>query len=248
MTVPARSLIIPMKDEATRIGTTLRALRDSGILDERDTELILVDDGSTDGTPTIADDLIRELGLDARVIRLPRNVGKGGAIQAGVAASTGEVVAFSDADLSAPPSAIEATYELVEAGKADMVVTTRVHPESVMPVKPSSTRRYGGKALNIWIRTLGLTELNDTQCGLKAYTGEAARALYEDLHAKRFAFDVEVIARAERSGYTVLELPIEWSHVEASRVRPFRDGVRMALDVLWLRWLLRRDARDDSAR
>src|SRR5215510_11533774 len=248
MTVPARSLIIPMKDEATRIGTTLRALRDSGILDERDTELILVDDGSTDGTPTIADDLIRALGLDARVIRLPRNVGKGGAIQVGIAASTGEVVAFSDADLSAPPSAIEATYELVEAGKADMVVTTRVHPESVMPVKPSNTRRYGGKALNIWIRALGLTDLNDTQCGLKAYTGDAARTLYANLHAKRFAFDVEVIARAEREGYTVLELPIEWSHVEASRVRPFRDGVRMALDVLWLRWLLRRDARDDARR
>jgi len=248
MTVPARSLIIPMKDEATRIGSTLRALQASGILEEQPTELLLVDDGSTDGTPAIAEDVLRELDLAARVIRLPRNVGKGGAIQAGVAASTGEVVAFSDADLSAPPSAIEATYELVEAGKADMVVTTRVHPESVMPVKPSNTRRYGGKALNIWIRALGLTDLNDTQCGLKAYTGDAARTLYAHLRAKRFAFDVEVIARAERAGYTVLELPIEWSHVEASRVRPFRDGVRMALDVLWLRWLLWRDERSSTAR
>ena len=239
MTAPSRSLIIPMKDEVTRLGDSLRTLR-AARFDPADTELVLVDDGSTDGTAELAESLLQELGLGGRVVRLPRNVGKGGAIAAGVADARGEVVAFVDADLSTPPSAIDAAFELVEAGKADVVVSTRVHPEANITAAPSLGRRYGGRAFNLLIRGLGLTTLSDTQCGLKAFTAEAGRAVFADLRCPRFAFDVEVLARAEHAGLTVLELPVEWAHGEESHVRALRDGSRMVADVLRLRWSWRR--------
>jgi len=239
MTAPSRSLIIPMKDEATRLGDSLRTLR-AARFDPADTELVLVDDGSTDGTAELAESLLAELGLGGRVVRLPHNVGKGGAIAAGVADARGEVLAFVDADLSTPPSAIEAAFELVEAGKADVVVSTRVHPEANITAAPSLGRRYGGRAFNLLIRGLGLTTLSDTQCGLKAFTAEAGRAVFADLRCPRFAFDVEVLARAEHAGLTVLELPVEWAHGEESHVHALRDGSRMVADVLRLRWSWRR--------
>lgn len=228
-----------MKDEASRLGDSLRALQAAGF-GEGDTELVLVDDGSTDATPELAERLLRELALSGRVVRLATNVGKGGAIAAGVAAASGEVVAFVDADLSTPPSAVEMAFELVEAGKADVVVSTRVHPEANITAVPSLARRYGGRAFNLLIRGLGLTTLSDTQCGLKVFTADAAHALFEQLRCPRFAFDVEVLALAQHSRLTVLELPVEWAHSEQSQVRTLRDGTRMVVDVLRLRWSWRR--------
>ena len=236
-----RSLIIPMFDESMRIESSLRALAASP-LHAPDTEILLVDDGSADDTPAVAERLIAELGLAARVIRLPQNVGKGGAVRAGVAAATGAALAFVDADLSASPDAVVSCFEHVEAGKADIVVTTRVHPEAVITELPPASRRYGGKIYNALLRTLGLTDLADTQCGLKGFTAEAGKRLFADLHVQGFAFDVEILQRARREGFSILELPIEWHHVEASRVRPVRDGARMAVDAVRIRARLGRGA------
>lgn len=229
-----RSLIIPMFNESVRIEASLRALAASP-LNADDTELLLVDDGSTDDTVTVATATIEELRLAARVIGLPKNVGKGGAVQAGVAEARGAAVAFVDADLSAPPDAVLTCFEHIEAGKADVVATTRVHPEAVITDLPPATRRYGGKIYNTLLRLLGLTEMADTQCGLKAFTADAAATLFADLRVQGFAFDVEILRRAAQRGFTVLELPIEWHHVEASRVRPLRDGARMAIDAVRIR-------------
>jgi SAM-dependent methyltransferase len=229
-----RSLIVPMFNESVRIEASLRALAASP-LNAPDTELLLVDDGSTDDTVAVATAVVAELGLGGRIIRLPRNVGKGGAVQAGVAEARGAAVAFVDADLSAPPDAVVTCFEHIEAGKADVVATTRVHPEAVITDLPPATRRYGGKIYNTLLRVLGLTELADTQCGLKAFTADAARRLFGDLRVQGFAFDVEILRRAAQDGLTVLELPIEWHHVEASRVRPVRDGARMAVDAVRIR-------------
>lgn len=235
---PARTLVIPMKDEARRIETSLCALASAS--DHRQhTELILVDDGSTDGTPEIAERLLRELHLEGRVVRLGRNLGKGGAVRAGIAAARGQAIAFSDADLSAPPDAIDACYTAIESGTADVVVTTRLHDDSNITVQPPFGRRLSGKLFNALLRILGLTAYADTQCGLKAFTEKAADMLFRDLRIQRFAFDVEVLMRAELAGLRVVELPIEWQHKDSSRVRPLRDGTRMVVDVLRLRRSLR---------
>lgn len=235
---PARTLVIPMKDEASRIEHTLRALAGSSAHYD-DTELILVDDGSTDGTPEISERLLQELNLEGHVVRLGRNLGKGGAIRAGIAAARGQAIAFSDADLSAPPDAIDACFTAIESGIADVVVTTRLHDDSNITVQPPLARRLGGKLFNALLRKLGLTAYADTQCGLKAFTEKAADMLFRDLRIQRFAFDVEVLLRAELAGLRVVEQPIEWQHKDSSRVRPLRDGTRMAVDVLRLRRSLR---------
>lgn len=235
---PARTLIIPMKDEATRITGTLTALAQSST-HRPDTELVLVDDGSADGTADIAERLLDVLELEGHVVRLGRNLGKGGAVRAGILAARGQAVAFSDADLSAPPEAINACFELIESGDADVIVTTRLHPDSNITVAPPLTRRLSGKVFNTLLRRLGLTDYSDTQCGLKAFTEKAAEMLFCDLRIQRFAFDVELLLRAELAELRVVELPIEWAHADSSRVRPVRDGGRMAVDVLRLRRALR---------
>ena len=230
----ARSIVIPMFDEATRIRASIEALAAS-TLNRPGTELLLVDDGSRDGTADIAEKALHEAHLKGRVIRLNKNLGKGAAVRAGMAASVGAVVAFSDADLSSPPDEIERVIELVEEGRAPVVIATRLHEQSHITAKPPLARRYGGKGVNLLLRTLGLTTMNDTQCGLKAFTRPAADLLFRDLVVHRFAFDVELLVRAEVAGLEVLEVPVEWRHVEASRVRPVRDGGRIVFDAVRLR-------------
>lgn len=236
---PARSLVIPMKDETARLPRSLAAL--AGSPHHRpDTELILVDDGSVDGTAELAERLLDELGLEGEVVRLGTNMGKGAAVRAGMALARGHALAFSDADLSAPPRAIDACFALIESGRADVVLTTRLHDESTITALPPLTRRLGGKVFNTLIRGLGLTTFADTQCGLKGFSDKAAALVFRELVVHRFAFDVEVLARAERAGFRIVELPIEWAHAEASQVSPLRDGLKMAVDVLRVRAALGR--------
>ena len=236
-----------MFDEATRIRASIEALAAS-TLNRPGTELLLVDDGSRDGTADIAAQALHDAHLRGRVIRLHKNLGKGAAVRAGMAASVGAVVAFSDADLSSPPDEIERVIELVEEGRAPVVIATRLHEQSHITAKPPLARRYGGKGVNLAFRSLGLTKMNDTQCGLKAFTRPAADLLFRDLLVHRFAFDVELLVRAEVAGLEILEVPVEWRHVEASRVRPVRDGGRIVFDAIRLRrhrkhWLQQQEPR-----
>lgn len=234
----ARTLVIPMYEESARIERSIGALAASALA-RGDTELVFVDDGSDDGTADLAERAIGVHGLRARVIRLATNHGKGGAIAAGVAVSRGPTVAFSDADLSAPVEAIARCFEMIEAGEADVVVTSRVHPDSDIRAKPSLFRRWAGKAFNTLLHQVDLTEFHDTQCGLKAFTRDAAVMLFRDLRIERFAFDVEVLSRARVAELEIVEIPIPWAHDDSSRFRTVRDGTRAVVDVLRLRRNLR---------
>ncbi|MEZ5169437.1 MAG: glycosyltransferase [Acidimicrobiia bacterium] len=242
----ARSLVIPMYEESARIERSIGALAASELA-RGGTELVLVDDGSDDGTADLAERAIRAHGLRGRVIRLGRNHGKGGAVAAGVAVSRGSAVAFSDADLSAPVEAIMRCFELVEEGAAEVVVTSRVHPDSDIRAKPSRFRRWAGKAFNTLLHQVDLTEFHDTQCGLKAFSRECAVTLFRDLRIERFAFDVEVLSRAQVAGYDIVEIPIPWAHDDNSRFRTLRDGTRAVVDVLRLRRSLRTWSPDAGA-
>ena len=229
-----RSLVIPMYREATRIRDTIAALAGSSLASS-DVELIFVDDGSDDGTPEVVIRALEEAGLPARVLRLTENAGKGAAVRAGVLESSGESVAFADADLSAGVTEIERCFRLVEAGGCEVVAATRGAPLSNITVPQPRVRRLSGKLFNVLLRCLALTRLADTQCGLKAFTRHAARELFDDMSVTRFAFDVEVLLKADLCGMVVRELPIEWRHVEESRVRGIKDSARMIRDVVRLR-------------
>lgn len=121
-----------------------------------------------------------------------------------------------------------------------MAVASRTSADSSLPQRHPLPRRLSGAAFDLQLRLLGLTAMKDTQCGLKAFTAEAARQVFEPLRTHRFAFDVEVLARAEAAGLRVREVPVTWRHVEGSGVRPGRDGGRMVADALSVRWRLAR--------
>jgi dolichyl-phosphate beta-glucosyltransferase len=228
------SLVVPMWQEAARIEATIEQLAASKLA-HADVERIFVDDGSDDGTAERCEAALARHGLDARVLRLPDNIGKGGAVRRGVLAARGEVIGFSDADLSCGPDDIVAVFEVVADGRADVAIASRTDPDTVIAAAQPFGRRWSGWLFNVELRMLGLTDLHDTQCGLKAFSAPAARALFEPMRTSRYAFDIEVLATAQRWGYTIAEVPVHWQHVEASRVSPLRDGGRMVLDALAIR-------------
>lgn len=234
------SIVVPMYRESARIPGTVAALAASDLaLPEN--EFLLVDDGSPDDTVDAAKAALARTSLNARVLRLPRNLGKGAAVRTGVLAAREAVVVFVDADLSSPPSAIIEVCRAVEAG-AQVAVASRAHAETNLVVRQPASREGAGKTFNRLLRRLGLTTIPDTQCGLKAFDADSAQELFRPLQVLRFAFDVEVLLRAHRLGLRIAVLPTEWAHVEASRVSPLRDGGRMAWDALRLAVAARRDA------
>jgi dolichyl-phosphate beta-glucosyltransferase len=231
------SLVVPMWNEAARIEATVTALAES--FRDRPVELIFVDDGSDDGTPDIVERACKEAALDAEVLRLPANRGKGAAVRAGLLEASGDVAGFVDADLSAGPTEIERVFRAVDQGRGDVVLASRAMTDATITVRQPFGRRWSGWLFNIGLRAARLTRLPDTQCGLKAFRAEVVPVLFEPLVANGFAFDVEVLARADRLGLVIVEVPIAWHHVEGSRLSPARDGVA----TLWEAWRVRRALR-----
>ena len=168
----AWSIVVPMFGEAGRIGQTVRTLAAGPLAGA---QLLFVDDGSTDGTVEVLRAALASTSLDARVLVLPRNLGKGAAVRTGVLAATGDVVAFVDADLSSPAEAVVEVCRAVEAG-AQVAVASRGHATSDLVVRQPGSREAAGKTFNRLLRRLGLTTLPDTQCGLKAFDRVSARS------------------------------------------------------------------------
>jgi dolichyl-phosphate beta-glucosyltransferase len=227
-----------MWQESGRISTAIERISLS-MLAAPNIELLFVDDGSTDDTAVLCERALARFGVQGRVLRLATNQGKGAAVRHGVLAAGGDVIGFSDADLSCGPDDIERVFTAVEATRYPVVIASRTAGASVIAERQPLARRLSGFAFNLELRLLGLTHLHDTQCGLKAFNADAARALFEPLRTTRFAFDVEVLARCRTAGLAILEVPVTWRHVEASRVDPLRDGGRMVLDAARIRWTLR---------
>jgi dolichyl-phosphate beta-glucosyltransferase len=227
-----------MWQESGRVATAIERISLSALC-RPDVELLFVDDGSTDDTAVLCERALARFGVEGQVLRLSTNQGKGAAVRHGILAAQGEVIGFSDADLSCGPDDIERVFSAVDGPRCPVVIASRTAGASVIAERQPLARRLSGFAFNLELRVLGLTRLHDTQCGLKAFEGATARALFEPLRTTRFAFDVEVLARCRRAGIPIVEIPVTWRHVEASRVDPLRDGVRMALDAARIRWAVK---------
>ncbi len=225
------SVVVPAYNEAGRIGPTVRRIADYLRETDRRAEILVVDDGSEDDTAA-ACERSREPAL--RVLRLPVNRGKGAAVRAGLAASTGRRVLVSDADLSTP---IEELARLEQAAEAAAIVFgSRALADSRVERHQPRYREAMGKTFNLWIRLLGFRGLHDTQCGFKLLDGEAARALAAELTVDGFAWDVELLWLARRRGLTVTEVGVRWRDSPDSKVHLLRHSAQMALDVVRLRW------------
>lgn len=231
MTVSGRALVIPMWNEAERIDATISAIASSA-LGASDLTLILADDGSTDESRSVADAALKRVGQRGEVLALP-HTGKGGAVRAGVLHADAPWIAFTDADLSAPPDDIEKVFAALEAGRGQVVAGTRVSDLGA-PAPPM--RKAARVVMRRVVRTLKLTSVPDTQCGLKGFSREVGRAILEPLQTDGFAFDVELLARAEHLGVTVHTQPVGWRHGEGSTVRVLRDAPAMVGQMLGMLW------------
>ena len=239
------SLVLPAFREVDRIGPTLERIRhELGPLvgDRREElEVLVVDDGSDDGTAEAAE----AAGAD-RVVRMERNSGKGAAVRAGVRAATGSTIAFTDADLAYGPAQVAELLVLVEAGY-DMVVGSRRHTDTRTLVRAGRLREAGGRLVNLATHALLLGQYRDTQCGLKAFRADVARDLFNASTLDGFAFDVELFHLAERWRLSLAEVPVEVEHSERSTVRVLRDGARLIADLTRIRQRSRRGGYPDRS-
>ncbi|MBI4771290.1 MAG: glycosyltransferase family 2 protein [Chloroflexi bacterium] len=235
---PSLTVVIPAYNEERRLGTNvgivlayLKSLTDSF-------ELIVVDDGSTDGTAAAVEDQFREEPR-ARLIRYSPNRGKGYAVRTGILASAGERVVFMDADLSTPVDEIPRALALLEG--VDVVVGSRVLPGSQIAVPAPLYRRLASSIFDLTRHLLvGLWDISDTQCGFKAYHGPAARALFAQAQVNRFMFDVEILYMARQAGLRIVEMPVRWADVAGSKVRLVEGSMNMIRDLLRIRRLHRK--------
>ena len=194
----------------------------------------MVDDGSPDGTAEAA----RAAGADQVVVQ-PRNRGKGAAVRAGVLASTGRTVAFTDADLAYAPHQLLEFLATIELGY-DVAIGNRHHGDAETLVGTSRFRSFGSRVVNMATSLLLLGNYRDTQCGCKAFRSDAARIVMEAGTIDGFAFDIEVLHLVERYALTMAELPVDVVNSDTSTVRAVRDGIGVFGDILRVRRAARR--------
>ena len=227
------SLIIPAYNEENRIAATLVTVEEYLAGLGKPCEVILVDDGSADGTLRAAHEGTRD-GVETRAVSYKPNRGKGYAVRQGVLESRGEYVAFSDADLSAPIDQLSKLFDAIDGG-CDIAIGSRAARGAEIPIHQPLYRELGGKALNLVIRARAVRGIHDTQCGFKLFKGEAARAVFSKCFLNGWGFDVEVLYLARRMGYSIDEIPVKWSHAEGSKIHPFQAGIRVLEDLIRMR-------------
>lgn len=227
---PQLTVVVPAHNEADRLQAGLERLvgaADTAPLDLATIEVLVVDDGSSDGTVETASRLLAEL-PDARVLALPKNLGKGAAVRAGILAARGRRVCFADADMAIDPAHLPDLLEALE--HADVAVGSRAVGGRVD--YGSWPRTLAGRCFNRAVRLAGAVDLDDTQCGFKGFNRGPALLLAHLLTTNGYAFDVELLWLADRLALDVAVVPVSWVDVPGSTVRPVHDAARMLLDVL----------------
>jgi dolichyl-phosphate beta-glucosyltransferase len=234
MSYPQYSIVIPAYNEAARISSALESvvgcIRQRGWL----AEVVVVDDGSRDETATI----VREFAGKATEVRLlqnPGNRGKGYSVRNGLLQSFGEVVMFTDADLSAPIEEAEGLFAAIRSG-ADIAIGSRWLERTRQTIRQPLYRQFFGRCFNAVTRAVMGLSFADTQCGFKAFTRAAAQTIFQLQTIERWGFDPEILFIALKRGYRIIEVPVSWAHDERTRISYLKDGMRMLQDIAIVRW------------
>ncbi len=226
------SIVIPCFNEERRLAPTLGLIRAYAARHDTAGELILVDDGSRDGTLSLMRaQAARHPGI--RVVAITPNRGKGRAVAEGVRVARGDQILMTDADLSTPIEELPKLQAALARG-ADVAIGSRAAP-GAREIDQPLHRQLMGKTFNRLVQTLLLPGFRDTQCGFKLFRGEVAHRLFADLVTDGFAYDVEVLVRALDAGWTVEEVPVRWFNAGASTVAPVRASAAMLRDLVRLR-------------
>ena len=238
------SVVVPAYNEDARLGPTLRTIRahlksriNAAGTGNGPTEIIVVDDGSTDRTGAVAAEALRGRPRD-RVLRRGKNRGKGFSVKEGMLAAAGRLILFTDADLSTPITELEKLLAGIRDGH-DIVIGSRALPGAEIRRRQRVLRERMGKTFNLFVRGWVLKGFPDTQCGFKLFRREAARDIFSRVRLDGFSFDVEVLFLARRLGYSIGQVPVVWINSPDSKVRLVASSVSMLRDLFRIRRLHR---------
>lgn len=232
--MPKYSIIIPAYNEFARLGATLDRVLHYISLRQWDAEIIVVNDGSRDDTASLVNDYARTNPC-LRLLENPGNRGKGYSVRNGMLNASGELLLFSDADLSAPIEEAPKLFAAINAG-ADVAIGSRWLRPELQTHRQSLLRQFYGRAFNMALRLVLGLNIKDTQCGFKAFTRAAAKKIFPQQQIERWGFDPELLYIARKLKMKIAEVPVAWAHVEGTRISPLRDGLRMFTEVLRIRW------------
>jgi glycosyltransferase involved in cell wall biosynthesis len=228
------SFVIPAYNEGVRLRPTLHALIRHIQEQNWDAEILVVNDGSTDDTAQI----VRKYGKahpQVLLVENPGNRGKGFSVRNGMLHARGDICLFSDADLSSPITEAQKLFDAIAQG-ADIAIGSRWLQAELQTERQPLYRQAFGRIYNLVLRVFLGLRFADTQCGFKAFRRDAAQRIFPLQRIERWGFDPEILFLARRVGLRVKEVPVLWAHSEGTRLHPFRDGLRMFLEVIRIRW------------
>jgi len=228
------SIVLPAYNESARIAATLGRILAHASQRDWQIEVIVVNDGSTDDTARI----VREYASKHPALRLlenPGNRGKGYSVRNGMLQAQGDILLFSDADLSSPIAEADKLFSAIHQG-ADVAIGSRWVKAELQIKRQPLYRQFLGRIFNLALRLVLGLNFKDTQCGFKAFTRDAAQKLFPLQRIERWGFDPELLYLARKRGLAVIEVPVAWSHREGTRINPVLDGIRMLGEIFVIRW------------
>jgi len=231
--MPTVSVVVPAYNESHRLGPTLERITGYFRGLGRSYEIVVSDDGSTDGTGRIASAHAKK-DPATRIVAAPRNMGKGAAVRRGMLSATGDVILMTDADLSTPVEEYEHLAERIARGY-DVAVGSRKVPGARIEARQPTHRAVMGKGFSYLTRWLLSLPVRDCMCGFKCFTHRAAADIFTRAVIDDWSYDPEIVFIAAQLGLQIAEVPVRWSHAAGSRVRAVRDAVTCAAGVVRIR-------------
>ena len=228
------SIVLPAYNESERIAATLEKIFVHMEKSGWKAEVIVVNDGSSDDTAQIVQGFMARHAT-LQLVENPGNHGKGYSVSNGMLHATGDMLLFSDADLSSPIAEADKLFSALAEG-ADVAIGSRWLRTELQIRRQPVHRQIFGRMFNLALRLILGLHFRDTQCGFKAFTRPAARAIFPLQRIERWGFDPELLFLAQKLGLTVKEIPVAWSHREGTRINPLRDGIRMFGEIWKIRW------------
>ena len=234
--LPAVSVVVPCFDEAERIAESLRMILDYLARNAPGSELIVINDGSTDATGKVIREVFAEpTTIETHLLENFPNRGKGAAVRTGLLAATRPIALFSDADLSTPIDEMPKLVEPIAANEVDIAIGSRALNRQLIGQHQPWRREQAGRVFNLLVRLATNLPYWDTQCGFKAFRLAVCRPILEAARVIGFGFDVELLYLAKRAGLRVREIPVRWNHCEGSKIRVLRDSLHMLGEIASLR-------------
>lgn len=228
------SIVLPAYNEAARIGGSLDKITEYAQQHPWNVEVIVVNDGSSDNTAEIICQYAKRYSC-VRSIDNPGNRGKGYSVRNGMLHARGDILLFSDADLSSPIEEADKLIAALHAG-ADVAIGSRWVRKELQVVPQPLRRQILGRMFNLALRVVLGLNFKDTQCGFKAFRRSAAELVFTQQQVETWGFDPELLYLAKKAGLRTVEVPVYWAHSEGTRLHPLRDGIRMFAQLFQIRW------------